>query len=137
MIGGIYTEIKKAFDTVNHSILLNKFYQIWIHASLLSKINSYLNDIKQFVRVPGAVSNAINITSGAPQGSQLISPLLFNMFINDIPDILRASNSLMFADNLLLSTFYYRLYNSATCIVFCFTFLHCYSFLKLFILCFI
>ena len=95
----IYTDIDKAFDTVNHSLLLNKLQHLGIHSALLAWIQSYLSDRKQFVKLSGLISKPINVCSGVSQGSHL-GPLLFILFINYIPNILSNSNCLMFADDL-------------------------------------
>ena len=65
---------------------------------MLAQIQSYLSNREQFVRASGWISNPIKVNSGVPQGSHL-GPLLFVLFMNDVPDVLNYSNCLMFADD--------------------------------------
>ena len=95
----IYTDISKAFDRLLHSVLVRKLHRIGVHSAMLSWIQSYLSDREQFVRVSGWISDSIKVTSGVPQGSHL-GPLLFILFMNDVPDVLNYSKCLMFADDL-------------------------------------
>jgi len=97
----IYTHFSKAFDSVNHSLLLFKLDQLEFPNNLLTWISSYLNGRSQRVLFKNTVSKMINVTSGVPQGSHL-GPLLFTLFINDLPSIVNHSRVLMYADDVKL-----------------------------------
>jgi hypothetical protein len=98
-IDSIYTDFKKAFDCVNHRLLIKKLLQFGIEGDILSWIESYLKGRIQFVKIGGAISNQINVFSSVSQGSH-IGPLLFLLFINDLCYGLKHSQFLLYADDL-------------------------------------
>ncbi|KAG7303291.1 hypothetical protein JYU34_011770 [Plutella xylostella] len=96
-VDSIYTDFAKAFDRVNHSILLSKAYHLGIHGNLHRWITSYLMNRTQLVCLNGFDSVPFIAESGVPQGSNL-GPLLFLLFINDL--LYRFdSNCLAYADD--------------------------------------
>jgi len=95
----IYTDFSKAFDTVNHSILINKLSSYGVGGPLLSWLSSFITNRYQLIRFNNFVSRYIEVPSGVPQGSHL-GPLLFNIFINDISIVLKYSKLLLYADDL-------------------------------------
>ena len=108
----IYTDFSKAFDRVDHSILIAKLHKLGFRSNLLNWFDSYLTGRVQYVRINNVTSNPIVVTSGVPQGSHL-GPLLFLLFINDIPNVLSNSLCLMYADDLKL---FLRVKSIADCI---------------------
>ena len=93
----IYIDFSKAFDRVNHNLLLQKLYYYGIRNPLLSWINVWLENRRMFVRVSGALSRPISVSCGVPQGS-VLGPILFLIFINDLPETV-SSRILLFADD--------------------------------------
>ena len=93
-------DLAKAFDSVSHDILLKKLEKYGIRGNVLSLFKSYLHSRTQFVKINDHVSSFLNIEFGVPQGS-ILGPLLFLIYINDLPN---ATNFFirLFADDTFL-----------------------------------
>ena len=99
----IFIDLSKAFDTLNHNILLAKLKYYGISNLALSLFENYLQNHKQYVSLNDVNSNMLNITTGVPQGS-ILGPLLFIIYINDLPKSSTKFHSIMYADDTTLST---------------------------------
>ena len=95
---GVYLEFSKAFDTVNHKILLNKLEHYGIRGAALSWFESYLANRTQFVTYNSVSSEPKNISCGVPQGS-ILGPLLFLIYINDLSNVCPDVMAIFFADD--------------------------------------
>jgi len=98
-----FLDLAKAFDTVNHSILLKKLSYYGIADQSIKWFESYLVDRSQKCYVNNTLSNSTTLQTGIPQGS-IIGPLLFIIYINDLPNSVQYSNARMYADDTSLST---------------------------------
>jgi len=97
-VTGLFFDIRKAFDSLDHELLLVKLEHYGIRNGALKLIGNYLSHRKQYVVVNNFASAMTQIKQGVPQGSNL-GPLLFLLFINDFVNIYSGAQYLMFADD--------------------------------------
>ena len=97
----VHLDLSKAFDTLDHSILLKKLQFYGVAASSLQWFRTYLGQREQFILFDGLKSSVLNLTTGVPQGS-VLGPLLFLVYINDISLSSHMSHTILYADDTTL-----------------------------------
>ena len=96
--GVVFIDLKKAFDTIDHEIILCTLSNFGADQATITWFQSYLSNRTQRCKVNGNLSTASTVTCGVPQGS-ILGSLLFLMYINDLPNCLRDAAPRMFADD--------------------------------------
>ena len=99
--GAVFIDYSKAFDTINHSILLYKLEHYGIRGNTLKLLESYLSNRRNCVRIKQTKSAPALYRHGVPQGSAL-GPLLFNVFLNDIVSVIKDCNVILYADDVVI-----------------------------------
>lgn len=97
----IFLDLRKVFDTVNHNILLSKLSHFNFSDIALKWVASYLFQRSQIVRIGSYPSEPLQLSTGVPQGS-ILGPLLFCMYINDLPSACPEVRVQMYADDTVL-----------------------------------
>ena len=95
---GIFIDLKKAFDTINHSILLQKLTMYGVRGISFDWLTSYLSNRSQYVLYNKTESEDKPISCGIPQGS-ILGPILFILYINDLPNVSQKLKFILFADD--------------------------------------
>ena len=95
---GIFIDLKKAFDTVEHSILIHKLRHYGIRGKALDTLRSYLSNRSHCVEIQDVKSDYVIVEHGVPQGS-VLGPLLFIIYINDLHNCIENSETIHFADD--------------------------------------
>ena len=103
IVGAVFLDLKKAFDTVNHQVLLSKLSFFNFSKEAINWFNSYLSNRKQSVRIGKSQSTNRDCNIGVPQGS-ILGPILFSLYINDLPSICPTVSIQMYADDTVLYT---------------------------------
>ena len=99
----IYLDLSKAFDTIDHLILIDKLKYYGINGTNLNLFSSYLNNRNQYTEIDHIKSNMLPITTGIPQGS-ILGPLFFIIYINDFAQASKMFNFIIYADDTTLSS---------------------------------
>ena len=95
---GVFIDLSKAFDTVDHKILLQKLENYGLRGSVLKWFTSYLENRRQFVYLNNSCSRNLKVTCGVPQGS-ILGFLLFMLYINDMVNCSKLLIFILFADD--------------------------------------
>jgi len=104
LCAGIYLDLQKAFDMVNHDILLYKLYNYGIRGVVHDWFRNYLSNRQQYTCVNGINSSLTSLSCGVPQGS-VLGPLLFLIYVNDIGNVGLKVPVRLFADDTNLFIF--------------------------------
>lgn len=98
IVVGLFVDFSKAFDLVNHEVLLNKLDIYGVRGCALHLLRSYLSHRRQVVQINNSRSQVLPLACGVPQGS-ILGPLLFNLYINDIVNINQDAKFIIYADD--------------------------------------
>ena len=99
--GIVFIDLKKAFDTLNHTIMLQKLKSLGIRSTHLAWFNSYLSSRIQSTVIGQTSSTTRKINVGVPQGS-ILGPLLFSIYVNELPSCLIHTTATLFADDTVI-----------------------------------
>ncbi len=101
VVGAVFLDLQKSYDTLNHNILLSKLSFFNFSEDTIKWIESYLTSRKQCTRIKTHISSLRDCSTGVPQGSTL-GPLLFSLYLNDFPDVCPDVHIQMYADDTVI-----------------------------------
>lgn len=104
IVVGIFIDLKKAFDTVSHNLLIKKLERIGVKGNALKMFESYLSNRMQVVKIENTQSKTEPLTCGVPQGS-ILGPLLFLIYINNVHELSLNGDITLYADDTCLFYF--------------------------------
>ncbi len=103
LTGAVFVDLRKAFDTIDHALLLAKLPVYGVHGQELTWFESYLFNRQQFVSFQSTCSESQSVSCGVPQGS-ILGPLLFTIVINNITEQIKKCRILLYADDTVIFT---------------------------------
>ena len=106
LTGAVFINLRKAFDTVRHGLLLDKLSNLGVGDRELKWFKDYLRDRTQAVEFQGVLSDPEGVAVGVPQGL-ILGPLLFILHVNDLPDAAVQCSVLMYANDTVFVFFIY------------------------------
>ena len=103
VVAAVFIDFTKAFDTISHTCLIRKLHSVGISDISLNWYKDFLSQRQQRVVINGVASDWLSVTRGVPQGS-LLGPLLFSIYVNDMPSVVRLAVLNMYADDTTVYT---------------------------------
>ena len=103
LTGLVFIDFREAFDVIDHELLLKDLSMFGVRPSSVTWFKSYLSERKQFITLGKVKSEQLTVKQGVPQGS-ILGPVLFVLFINDIPFYVHKSTMDIYADDSTLSS---------------------------------
>ena len=100
-VAAVFLDLKRAFDTINHDLLIAKLTHFNFSNSALCWMKSYLSDRKQAVQIGDSLSSYLTCSAGVPQGP-ILGPVLFSLYVNNLPDVCRNIKVQLYADDTVL-----------------------------------
>ena len=84
LTASLFLDMSKAFDSLNHSLLIKKLQKVGLSSQAISWFKSYFSSRYQMVRINSSISDPLPVLNGVTQGS-ILGPMLFNIYVNDLP----------------------------------------------------